>query len=243
VLSPLFFERPALTATQTKPVDLYYWNTPNGYKISMLLEELGIPYTTHFVAIGRGEQFKQEFLAISPNNRIPAIVDPEGPDGKPISIFESAAIMMYLAEKFGRFSGSSARERVAVNEWLMWQMGNVGPMFGQYGHFRNYAPEKIPYALARYGNEVHRLYRVLNTRLEGREYVAGPYSIADMAIFGWARRWDGRDIDGAEFPNVVAWHDRIAARPAVVRGLALKPPVDTNLATDKESQRVLFGQR
>ncbi len=136
-------ERHAVAATQTKPIDLYYWNTPNGYKISILLEELGVPYDVKFIAIGKGDQFKPEFLKIAPNNRIPAIVDPEGPDGKPISIFESAAIMIYLADKFGRFYGRNPRERVAVNEWLMWQMGGVGPMFGQYGHFKNAAPRKF----------------------------------------------------------------------------------------------------
>lgn len=233
-----------MPATQTLPIELYYWHTPNGFKISIALEEFGVPYTPHFVNIGKGEQFQPEFLAISPNNRIPAIIDPEGPDGKPISVFESGAILIYLAEKFGRFYGRTARERVAVTEWLMWQMGGIGPMFGQEGHFRAYAPEKIPYAITRYGNEVHRLYRVLNTRLSGRDYVADDYSIADMAIFGWVRNWAVRNIDAeAEFPNVVTWHDRIAARPAVERGLALKAPVDLNLASDAEAQKVLFGQR
>jgi GST-like protein len=234
-----------VAATQTKPIDLYYWNTANGYKISILLEELGVPYSTHFVAIGKGDQFKPAFLAISPNNRIPAIVDPEGPDGKPISIFESAAIMMYLADKFGRFFGRNPRERVAVTEWLMWQMGGVGPMFGQYNHFRNAAPEKIQYALTRYGNEVHRLYRVLNTRLEGRDFVAEDYSIADMALFGWVRNWANREIDIAEFRNVEAWHNRIDARPAVRRGLAVKPPPAPEATPkDKEAERkILYGQR
>ncbi|MEJ0012607.1 MAG: glutathione S-transferase N-terminal domain-containing protein [Bauldia sp.] len=234
-----------MTAKQTQPIDLYYWGTPNGFKISILLEELGLPYTPHFVNIGKGDQFKPEFLAIAPNNRIPAIVDPEGPDGKPISIFESAAIMIYLAEKFGRFLGRNPRERVAVLEWLEWQMGGVGPMFGQYGHFRNAAPEKIPYALTRYGNEVHRLYRVLNTRLEGREYVADEYSIADMALFGWVRNWQNREVDGAEFPNVVAWSNRLEARPAVQRGIALKaPPAPESKPEEKEAERkILYGQR
>ncbi len=234
-----------VTAKQTKPIDLYYWTTPNGYKISILLEELGVPYTTHFVNIGKGEQFKPDFLAIAPNNRIPAVVDPEGPDGKPISIFESAAIMIYLADKFGRFHGRNPRERVVVDEWLMWQMGGVGPMFGQYGHFRNAAPEKIPYALTRYGNETHRLYRVMNTRLEGRDYVADDYSIADMALFGWVRNWHLRDIDIAEFRNVEAWHDRINARPAVQRGLAVKPPPapETKLEDKEAERKILYGQR
>ena len=173
-----------MSANQTLPVDLYYWSTPNGFKISILLEELGVPYAVHFVNIGKGEQFTPAFLAISPNNRIPAIVDPEGPGGKPISIFESGAIMIYLAEKFGRFGGEDARQRVAVNEWLIWQVANVGPIFGQNGHFRSYAPEKLPYAIKRFEDEVHRLYRVLNERLAGREYVADAYSIADMALLG-----------------------------------------------------------
>jgi GST-like protein len=233
-----------VAASQTKPIDMYFWPTPNGIKISIALEELGVPYTTRFVNIGKGDQFKPEFLKISPNNRMPAIVDPEGPDGKPVSIFESGAILIYLAEKFGKFYGKTPRERIAVNEWLMWQMGGVGPMFGQLNHFRNYAPEKLPYAITRYSNEAHRLYRVLNTRLTGRDYVAGDSSIADMAIFGWARNWESRGLDVTEFPNVVAWHDRIAARAAVQRGLALKAPTPPkDLATDLEAQKVLFGQR
>jgi GST-like protein len=233
-----------VAASQTKPIDMYFWPTPNGIKISIALEELGVPYETRFVNIGKGDQFKPEFLKISPNNRMPAIVDPEGPDGKPISIFESGAILIYLAEKFGKFYGKTARERIAVNEWLMWQMGGVGPMFGQLNHFRNYAPEKLPYAITRYSNEAHRLYRVLNTQLTGRDYVAGDYSIADMAIFGWARNWESRGLEMTEFPNVLAWHDRIAARPAVQRGLALKAPTPPkDLATDLEAQKILFGQR
>jgi GSH-dependent disulfide-bond oxidoreductase len=233
-----------MSAKQILPIHLYYWPTPNGLKISILLEELGVPYAVHFVNIGKGEQFKQEFLAISPNNRIPAIVDPEGPDGKPISIFESGAIMIYLADKFGRFHGTTARERTAVNEWLIWQVANVGPAFGQNGHFRTYAPEKLPYAIKRFDDEVHRLYRVLNDRLKGRPYVAGDYSIADMALLGWIRNWTVRGIDIAEFPNVEAWHGRIAARPAVMRAMSIKasaPPTD--LARDEEAQKVLFGQR
>ena len=232
-----------MTETQTLPINLYFWPTPNGYKLSILLEELAAPYTVHLVNIGRGEQLKPEFLAISPNNRIPAIVDPEGPDGRPISVFESGAIMIYLADKFGRFHGRNARERVAVNEWLMWQMANVGPVFGQHGHFRQYAPEKLPYAIKRFDDEVHRLYRVLNDRLRGRDYVAGDYSIADMALFGWIRNWANRGVDIAEFPHVQAWHDRIAKRPAVVRGLAIKAPARTDLVHDEEARKVLFGQR
>jgi GST-like protein len=231
-----------MPATQTKPIDLYYWNTPNGFKASIMLEELGVPYTTHFVHIGKGDQFKPEFLKISPNNRIPAIVDPEGPDGQPISVFESGAILLYLAEKFGRFQGRNPRERVAVHEWLMWQMGGVGPMFGQQNHFKNAAPEKIPYALTRYANEVHRLYRVLNGRLEGRDYVADDYSIADMALVGWTRGWKNRDIDIAEFPHFAAWLERVEARPAVQRGLALKAPPAPEVPKEEQA-KVLYGQR
>ena len=231
-----------MPATQTKPIDLYFWNTPNGYKVSILLEEFGVPYTSHFVNIGRGDQFKPDFLRIAPNNRIPAIVDPEGPGGQPISVFESGAILIYLADKFGRFHGRDGRERVAVDEWLMWQMGGVGPMFGQYGHFKNAAPEKLPYAIARYANETHRLFRVLNGQLQGRDFVAGDYSIADMALIGWVRGWKNREIDIEEFPNVKAWIARVEARPAVQRGLALKPPPAPEVPKE-EQQKVLYGQR
>jgi GST-like protein len=232
-----------MPATQTLPIDLHFWTTPNGYKISIMLEELGVPYTLHFVNIGRGEQFRPEFLAISPNNRIPAIVDPEGPDGKPISVFESGAILLYLGDKFDRFYGKSARERVAVNEWVFWQMANVGPVFGHNNHFRRYAREQAPYAIKRFGDEVHRLYRVLNERLAGRDYVAGDYSVADMALFGWVRNWANRDIDIKEFPNVEKWHDRLAARPAVQRGVGIKAPVTVDIAKDEEARKILFGQR
>jgi GST-like protein len=168
-------------------IDLYYWPTPNGWKISIMLEECGLPYVLRKTNIGRGEQFSPEFLAISPNNRIPAIVDPKGPDGKPISIFESGAILQYLARKTGRFYGANERERIAVEEWLFWQMGGLGPMSGQANHFRNYAPERVEYGVNRYTNEVNRLYGVMNRRLEHHEYLAGPYSIADMACVGWTK--------------------------------------------------------
>jgi GST-like protein len=232
-----------VTATQTLPIELHFWATPNGVKISIMLEELAVPYVVRFVNIGRGEQFTPEFLAISPNNRIPAIVDPEGPDGKPISVFESGAILIYLANKFDRLYGRTPRERVVVNEWLMWQVANVGPVFGHYNHFRNYAREQAPYALKRFGDEVHRLFRVMNERLQGRDFVAGDYSIADIALFGWMRNWQRRDIDIAEFPNVESWHDRIADRRAVQRGLALKAPVELDIVNDEEARKVLFGQR
>ncbi len=228
---------------QTAPIDLYFWPTPNGYKISIMLEELGVPYTTHFVHIGKGDQFKPEFLKISPNNKMPAIVDPEGLDGRPISVFESGAILMYLGRKFGRFYPTEERRRVDVEQWLMWQMGGFGPMLGQNHHFALYASEKIPYAIERYRNETHRLYGVLDRQLEGRDYVTGEYTIADMAILGWARGWRRQGMQEGEFPNVMAWIARLEARPAVQRGLALKAPEAMDLAADKEAQKVLFGQR
>src|ERR1051325_5062135 len=180
---------------QTKPIDLYFWPTPNGHKISIMLEECGLPYEMIPVNIARGDQFKPEFLAISPNNRMPAIVDPQGPGGKPISIFESGAILQYLGRKTGKFYPADERKRVEVEEWLFWQMGGLGPMAGQANHFRRYAPEKIEYAINRYTNEVRRLYGVMNKRLESRDYLAGAYSIADMACFGWARIWQRHEID------------------------------------------------
>ncbi len=232
-----------LRATQTLPIELHFWTTPNGYKISIALEELGVPYAVRFVNIGKGEQFAPEFLAIAPNNRIPAIVDPEGPDGKPISVFESGAILIYLGEKFARFYPEDPRTRVAVNEWLMWQMANVGPIFGQTNHFRTYARQKLPYAIDRFVNETHRLFGVLDKRLAGRDFVAGDYSIADMALFPWIRNWERRGIDIDEFDNVRRWHDAIAARTAVAKGLSIKAPVEMDLTTDEEARKILFGQR
>jgi GST-like protein len=227
-----------------KPIDLYFTATPNGKKISIMLEELEVPYTTHFINIGRGDQFKPEFLAISPNNKIPAIVDPDGPGGEPISIFESGAILKYLGLKYGKFYPTDMRQQVKVDEWLFWQVGGFGPMLGQNHHFALYASEKIPYAIKRYQDETHRLYRVLNTQLTGRDYVAGDYSIADIAIFDWSNGWKRQGMDIAEFPAVAAWQERIHARPAVQRGLALKAPEPTrSLAEDKEAQKVMFNQR
>jgi len=228
---------------QTKPIELYFWTTPNGFKVSIALEEMGVPYDIHFIAIGRGDQFKPEFLKIAPNNKIPAIIDPEGPGGQPISIFESGAILAYLGRKFGKLYPTDERKRVAVDEWLFWQMAGVGPIFGNNHHFRNYAKEKIPYAIDRFVNETHRLYGVLNKRLEGREFVADEYSIADIAIFPWSRNAQNRGIDIEEFPNVKRWLAAIEARPAVQKGLAIKPPLDINLATDDQAQKILFGQR
>ena len=231
-----------MPASQTKPIDLYYWNTPNGYKISIMLEELAVPYTTRFVNIGKGDQFKPDFLKIAPNNRMPAIVDPEGPDGQPISIFESGAILVYLGLKFDRFFGKTPRERVKIDEWLFWQMANVGPIFGQYNHFKRMDPGNA-YAIKRFGDEAHRLYRVLNGQLEGQNWVAGDYSIADMSLFGWVRSPEARGVDIAEFPNVKAWIDRMAARPAVQKGVALKAPPDDKPASEQEQRKILYGQR
>jgi GSH-dependent disulfide-bond oxidoreductase len=230
------------------PIDLYYWPTPNGWKVSILLHELDLPYNLHHVNIGAGDQFKPEFLAIAPNNRMPAIVDPEGPDGAPISVFESGAILLYLARKHGRFLGETERERVEVEQWLMWQMGGVGPLAGQAHHFLKYAPamdppQVLPYAQNRYRNEVNRLYGVLNKRLADRDYVAGFYSVADMAIWPWASLWEGQQQDIAEFPHMKAWLDRIYARPAVQAGRALAKDKRQDAAGDRAAQKILFGQR
>ncbi|MEM9146696.1 MAG: glutathione S-transferase N-terminal domain-containing protein [Pseudomonadota bacterium] len=225
------------------PIDLYYWPTPNGWKISIALEEMGLPYTLHYVNIGKGEQFAPDFLAIAPNNRMPAIVDPDGPDGAPISLFESGAILQYLARKSGQYGGANLREQAEIEQWLMWQMGGVGPMAGQAHHFLHYAPEEVPYGKRRYSDEVNRLYGVLNKRLADREYVAGAYSVADMAIWPWAQGWQRQDQDIAEFPHMKAWLDRMWARPAVQTGRKLGEEYRSNLSDDKEAQKVLFGQR
>ena len=224
-------------------IDLRYWPTPNGWKITIALEEMGLPYTVRFVDIGKGEQFAPDFLAIAPNNRMPAIIDPEGPNGAPISVFESGAILLYLARKTGRFLGETERARVEIEQWLMWQMGGLGPMAGQAHHFLKYAPERIPYAMDRYRSEVNRLYGVLDRRLADREHVAGDYSIADMAIWPWASLWQGQEQDIAQFPNMAAWLDRVGKRPAVQRGRAVGAEKRKDIATDKEAQKVLFGQQ
>jgi GST-like protein len=229
---------------EQKPIDLYYWPTPNGWKISIMLEETGTPYTVHPVNIGKGEQFKPEFLAISPNNRMPAIVDPDGPDGQPISVFESGAILQYLGRKTGQFYPQDERRRVEVEQWLFWQMGGFGPMLGQTHHFRIYAPEQVPYAINRYTNEANRLYGVLNRRLEDREFVAGDYSIADMSIVGWAKLWERQGQNIEDFPNVKRWLDTMLARPAVQRGLKVSSEVrNNNDMQDPAVQAVLFGQK
>jgi GST-like protein len=228
---------------QQDPIDLYFWPTPNGLKITIFLEEAGLPYRIIPVNIGKGDQFKPEFLAFSPNNRMPAIIDPNGPDGKPISVFESGAILQYLGRKTGKFYPTDERQRVEVEQWLMWQMGGLGPMAGQTHHFRLYAPEQVPYAIERYTKETNRLYGVMNKRLADRDYLAGEFSIADMACIGWARGWERQGQDIEQFPNLKAWIARMEARPATARGLAVKadgPVLD--LSTDKNAQSVLFGQ-
>ena len=230
-------------AEQTKPIELYYWPTPNGWKITIMLEELGVPYEVKYVNIGKGEQFEPSFLKIAPNNRMPAIVDPEGPDGKPISIFESGAILQYLGRKFGKFYPAGERDRVEVEQWLFWQMGGLGPMAGQAHHFRQYAPEKLPYAIDRYTNEVNRLYGVMNKRLADREFLAGEYSIADMASIGWTRSYKNQGQELEDFPHLKRWFVAILARPAVERALGVGQERRNNLADDKDAQKVLFGQR
>ena len=200
-------------------IDLYTWSTPNGRKVSVMLEECGLPYRVHTVNIGTGEQFKPEFLAINPNNRIPAIVDPQGPDGKPLPLFESGAILIYLAEKTGRFYPQ--KNKYIVLQWLMFQMGGVGPMFGQAHHFMRAKQDEIPYGTERYGNEAKRLYGVLNTRLSEAAYLADEYSIADIATYPWVARHEWHRVDLAAYPAVKRWYDTIGARPAVVRGMAV----------------------
>ncbi|MCW5672668.1 MAG: glutathione S-transferase N-terminal domain-containing protein [Hydrogenophaga sp.] len=223
-------------------IDLYSWATPNGHKVHIMLEECGLPYRVHGIDIGKGEQFAPEFLAISPNNKIPAIVDAEGPDGQPISLFESGAILLYLAGKTGRFLPQDVRGKYQTLEWLMFQMGGVGPMLGQNHHFRQYAPEKIGYAIDRYTNEAKRLYGVMDRQLKGQKFIAGnQYSIADIAIFPWLRNWQNQGIDWADFPNLKIWFDTIAARPAVQRGVAVLADARRPI-TDDKSREVLFGK-
>ncbi len=231
------------------PIDLYYWPTPNGWKISIALEEMGLPYTLHLVDIGAGDQFKPDFLKIAPNNRMPAIIDPDGPDGKPVSIFESGAILQYLARKTGQFYGETERDRIEVEQWLMWQMGGLGPMAGQAHHFLKYAPSMdppndLPYAKDRYRNETGRLYGVLDKRLADRDYVAGDFlSIADMAIWPWASLWEGQQQDISKYPNMERWLKRVGDRPAVARGRAVAAEKRSNLQADKKAQDVLFKQK
>ena len=222
-------------------IDVYSWATPNGHKVHIMLEECGLPYRVIPVNIGAGEQFAPSFLAISPNNKIPAIVDPYGPGGQPISLFESGAILLYLAAKFGRFLPDDLRARYEVLQWLMFQMGGLGPMLGQAHHFRIYAPEKVAYAIERYSNEARRLYGVLDRRLAKSRYIGcGEYSIADIAIFPWLRSWKNQGIDWVDYPHLKGWFDEIAARPAVLRGVEVLADLRKPL-TDDTARQALFG--
>ena len=224
-------------------IEVYSWATPNGHKVHIMLEECGLAYRTIPVDIGAGDQFKPEFLAISPNNKIPAIVDPDGPEGKPISLFESGAILLYLAGKTGKLLPASTHGRYEVLQWLMFQMGSIGPMLGQAHHFRVYAPEKIPYAVDRYTNEARRLYMVLNGRLANSRYIGGKdCSIADIAIFPWLRSWKNQGIDWNDFPHLKGWFDEISKRPAVMRGVEVLADKRRSI-TDDKSRDVLFGSR
>jgi GSH-dependent disulfide-bond oxidoreductase len=238
----------------SRPIALYYWPTPNGWKISIALEEMGLAYEMIPVNIGAGEQFKPDFLAISPNNRMPAIVDPDGPDGQPISVFESGAILQYLGRKTGQFYGNNERERVEIDQWLMWQMGGLGPMAGQTHHFRQYAAaivsdqRQIAYGAIRYTNETHRLYGVLNKQLAGKDFICGQLSIADFACWGWVVPWKNQGINLEEFPHLKAWFERMGAREAVDRGFKLgaelrRQGLQAPGKAQEEARRVLFGQR
>jgi GSH-dependent disulfide-bond oxidoreductase len=223
-------------------IEVYSWATPNGHKVHIMLEECGLAYRPNAVDIGAGDQFKPAFLAISPNNKIPAIVDPDGPGGEPISVFESGAILLYLAAKTGRFLPADLRAKYKVLEWLMFQMGGVGPMLGQTHHFRIYAPEKIPYAIERYTNEAKRLYGVMNRRLASSKYLGGDeYGIADIAVFPWLRSWKNQGIDWNDYPHLKGWFDEIGARPAVQRGVEVLAHLRKPLNDDK-TRDVLFGK-
>ena len=222
-------------------IDLYTWPTPNGHKIHIMLEETGLPYRVHPIDIGAGDQFKPEFLKISPNNKMPAMIDSEGPGGKPISMFESGAMLLYLASKTGKFLPEDIRDRWSTLQWLMFQMGGVGPMLGQAHHFLIYAPEKIPYAMQRYSKEANRLYGVMDRRLAESKFIAcGEYTIADMAIMPWLRSYKNQGVEMDEYPQVKRWFDGIAARPAVQRGLTVLADRRKPLMDD-QAKEMLFG--
>jgi GSH-dependent disulfide-bond oxidoreductase len=222
-------------------IQVYSDATPNGHKVHIMLEECGLPYEVHHIDIGAGDQFKPEFLEISPNNKIPAIIDPDGPDGRPMSMFESGAILIYLASKTGRFLGHTDREKFITLQWLMFQMGSIGPMLGQAHHFRIYAPEKIEYAFNRYTNEARRLYGVMDKRLSSNAYLAGAdYTVADIATFPWIRSWQNQGIDWADFPHAKRWFDEINERPAVKRGVVVLADTRKRPA-DEKSKEILFG--
>jgi len=222
-------------------IDVYSAGTPNGHKIHIMLEECGLPYRVHHVNISAGDQFKPDFLAISPNNKIPAIVDADGPEGRPISLFESGAILIYLASKCGKFIGHTDRDKYSTLQWLMFQMGSVGPMLGQAHHFRSYAPEKIDYAINRYTNEAKRIYGVIDKRLADMPFLAGSeYTIADIATFPWLRSAENQGVEWAEFPHAKHWFDGIAARPAVQRGVDVLAHT-RNATMDDKARDILFG--
>ena len=222
-------------------IDVYSAATPNGHKVHIMLEECELPYRVHPINISEGDQFKPEFLAISPNNKIPALVDAEGPDGKPMSLFESGAILVYLASKVGKFLGNTDREKFVTLQWLMFQMGGVGPMLGQAHHFRIYAPEKIEYAINRYTNEAKRLYGVIDKQLSKNAYLAGDeYTIADIAVFPWLRSWNNQGIEWEDYPHAKRWFDEISERPAVKRGVEVLSSQNKPLLDDK-SREMLFG--
>jgi len=226
------------------PIDLYYWPTPNGWKITIMLEECGLPYAVRPVNISAGEQFTPEFLAIAPNNRMPVIVDHDGPGGRPISVFESGAILQYLGRKTGKFYPTNERARVEVEQWLFWQMAGLGPMAGQAHHYRTYRPEGTHYSVDRYTDECNRLYGVMNARLADRDYLAGRYSIADIACIGWVRLYKRQGQDIEDFPHLKRWRETVLARPAVQRGMAVK--VDAAFKVDIHDPKVravLFNQR
>lgn len=221
-------------------IDLYSWPTPNGHKVHIMLEECALPYRVHPIDIGAGDQFSAEFLAISPNNKIPALIDSDGPDGRPISMFESGAILVYLASKTGRLLPESVRDRYVALQWLMFQVGHIGPMLGQAHHFRQYAPERIEYAVDRYTREAARLYGVMDRRLADAPYFAGTYSVADIALYPWTRSHENQGIDLAQFPNVRRWQQAISARPPVQRGLEVLRERRRSLMDDR-AREVLFG--
>ncbi len=224
-------------------IDFYFWTTPNGYKVLMFLEEAGIPYRIEPVNISKGEQFEPEFLRISPNNKIPAIVDNRpGETGAPLSLFESGAILLYLAEKSGLFLPTGISERAEVLQWLFWQMGGLGPMLGQNLHFGQYAPENIPYAIDRYVNETSRLFKVLNKRLADREFIAGDYSIADMASYPWVFKYPYLQLGLGDFPNLKRWFETIEQRPAVARAYEIGTSINTTATVTEESKKILLGQ-
>lgn len=233
---------------QNKPIELYYWPTPNGWKVSIMLEECNIPYILKPVNIGQGDQFKPKFLKISPNNRMPAIIDPYGPGGKSISIFESGAILQYLGRKSGKFYPKNERSRVKVDEWIYWQMCGLGPMAGQAHHFRQYAPTKINYAIKRYTDEVNRLYGVMDRQLKNNEYLAGRYSIADIACWGWVIPWKNQGQKLSDFPNLKRWFEQVGKRSAVIKGFAAgkemrKQLLSENTKEAKRAKSILFNQR